>query len=169
MANDRYHSLIGNNVMAGGLSTSGTLLTKNLCDRGILDGDRCDDKILNQAMPVPAAIQIVRVAEGTAEDVLANITDWRESPSLHLPNIEWAVNDSGGWGYAGELRFKVVRCDDIPESMLGGTKDLTADPLVDGESMHDAMLSLWQSLDSLCPPEQWVVGENSTGCVPPSS
>lgn len=167
MANDRYHSLIGNGVMAGGLSTSGTILTTNLCERGVLSGDRCDPKILNQEGPVPAAIQIIRIAAGTAEEVVSNITAWRALPSLHEPNIKWASSDSGGWGYSGELKFKVVRCSDIPESMLSGTKDLTADPLVDGESMHDAMLHLWQGLDSLCPPEQWVVGENATGCALP--
>ena len=42
----------------------------------------------------------------------SNISLWRTSPKLHLPNLEWGSH-SNGWGMAGELIFKVYATDNV--------------------------------------------------------
>jgi len=122
----------------------GSLLNQNLCDRGKLTGDRFAPAVLAGYLPIAAAVQIIRIKEGGVDDVRNNIASWRQSPEEHLPNIAWAVDESGGWGYSRSLIFKVVDCDDIPEVFGSGTKDKNADFLLDDgkHSLDEAMYKL---------------------------
>lgn len=163
LANKRFHALMGNGVMEGGISTSGNLVNQNLCARGVLKGLRCDERILNSTMPVPAAIQMIRISQhNNSAAVNSNITAWRTKASLHLPNMNWA--GSSGWGDAGGAFFKVLRCDDIPTLFRSGTKDRDADTLMDdGENFLDATTRQWEKMESVCPPSLWHKPVNGTG------
>ena len=115
LANERYHELMGNGVIEGGTSTAGTLVNRKMCKTGFLKGDSCNPRVLNGSMPVPSAIQMIRISQHNNTDaIISNITAWRNGPDLHLPNLNWA--GGSGWGEAGGAIFKVLKCDDIPET-----------------------------------------------------
>jgi len=163
-ANDRYHNLTGNGAIEGGTSTAGNICNRLLCRRGVLSGDRCDDRILNSTMPVPAAITMVRVGAGQAANVRANYTFWRGVESEHSAPIGWGY--STGWGELGEIRFKVMKCSSIPREFGQGTKYVQADYVTpQGDNFIDLNIKQWQAMVGLCPPALWEAGPNGTyGC-----
>merc|ERR1712224_695969 len=127
-ANDGWHNLTGNGVVEGGTSTAGDLCNRLLCQHGDLKGERCDPKVLSSGMPVPAAITMMRIGAAQAAAVKANYTAWTtlgDSHGDHAGNIQWGR--SSGWGNTGEIRFKVMKCADIPPEFGRGTKHLHAD------------------------------------------
>ena len=151
------------------LATAGNLINRNLCERGKLSGTRCDTRVLNSMMPVPAAMVIYRVAPGQAAVVRGNVSSWRTKPSEHKPNLDWAFGpDGNGWGATGAITFKVLRCSAIPPEFAAGTKTVESDAIMPDGSMayYDAATRAWQSMASLCPLKTWKVG---VGCGVPTA
>ena len=46
-------------------------------------------------MPVPGAITIVRIQPYNTNNIISNITAWRNERILHSINIEWG--ETSGW------------------------------------------------------------------------
>ena len=156
-ASYRYHSLMGNGVFEGGISTAGSLVNKRLCERGYLQGQRCDIRILKSNIVAPTAIQVFRVTSGNSKAIKREISAWRSQWSLHAPNIAWVYdpgpNGGHGWGLSGALISKVVKCAEIPDKFREGTKTLGPDPIFSASNsikpLADEAMEKWQSMLSL--------------------
>jgi hypothetical protein len=115
---------------------------------------KCSPGVLAQTSRWAVASNILRITPDTLQDVISNVSTWRDGDAWHAPAIGSALVASG-WGFGGAISFKTLPCAAIPAPLLATAYGCDELDTTSGRIIWDEAFAFWSEYKA----PGWLVAE----------